>query len=509
LRVAAEGLANAHGNAGVLVGGRVSTEDAYAYAKFARVALGTNDVDFRARVHSDEEAAFLATRIAGRFLDVTYADLEKAPAVLLVGFEPEEESPIVFLRLRKAAMKKGTKVFSIAPMASRGLQKMRGRLIAAVPGGETALLAALKSGTAGAAPAGVDADAYRLAFSDAIEALAQPGAVVLVGERLAGVPGALFAAAALADSTGARLGWIPRRAGERGALEAGALPNLLPGGRPISDSGTVARQWAASIPSTPGRDTTGIVAAAAAGELGALVIGGVDPDDLPDPQLARAALDKAPFVVSLELRRSAATDYADVVFPVAAAIEKAGTYLDWEGRSRPFDASLKDTGRLSDYLVLNALADALDVHLGLPDLRTARTEIAALAQSPSTDASAAPAPSATPTPGDGEAILASWHELLDAGSMQDETPFLAATAKPVRAHVSPATARRIGVSDGESLTVSTNRGAISLPAFVIPMVDDVVWVPTRSQGSEVHRALGVGAGAVVRVRKAAVSGGAE
>ncbi len=509
LRVAAEGLANAHGNAGVLVGGRVSTEDAYAYAKFARVALGTNDVDFRARVHSDEEAAFLATRIAGRFLDVTYADLEKAPAVLLVGFEPEEESPIVFLRLRKAAMKKGTKVFSIAPMASRGLQKMRGRLIAAVPGGETALLAALKNGTAAAAPDGVGADAYRLAFSDAIEALAQPGAVVLVGERLAGVPGALFAAAALADSTGARLGWIPRRAGERGALEAGALPNLLPGGRPISDSGAVARQWAASIPSTPGRDTSGIVAAAAAGELGALVIGGVDPDDLLDPQLARAALEKAPFVVSLELRRSAATDYADVVFPVAAAIEKAGTYLDWEGRSRPFDASLKDTGRLSDYLVLNALADALDVHLGLPDLRTARAEIAALGQSPSSDTPAAPAPSATPTPGDGEAILASWHELLDSGSLQDETPFLAATAKPVRAHVSPATARRIGVSDGESLTVSTNRGAISLPVFVVTMVDDVVWVPTRSPGSEVHRTLGVGAGAVVRVRKAAVSGGAE
>ena len=43
----------------MLVGGRVTLEDAYAYAKFARVALGTNDVDFRARPHSAEEAAFL------------------------------------------------------------------------------------------------------------------------------------------------------------------------------------------------------------------------------------------------------------------------------------------------------------------------------------------------------------------------------------------------------------------------------------------------------------------
>jgi NADH-quinone oxidoreductase subunit G len=50
----------------VLVGGRVTVEDAYAYAKFARVALGTNDVDFRARPHSAEEAQFLAAAVAGR-----------------------------------------------------------------------------------------------------------------------------------------------------------------------------------------------------------------------------------------------------------------------------------------------------------------------------------------------------------------------------------------------------------------------------------------------------------
>ena len=73
-------------------------------------------------------------------MTVTYADLEKAPAVLLVGLEPEEESPIVFLRLRKAARKHGLQVLSIAPFATRGLTKMAGRLIAAAPGGEAAAL---------------------------------------------------------------------------------------------------------------------------------------------------------------------------------------------------------------------------------------------------------------------------------------------------------------------------------------------------------------------------------
>ncbi len=76
-------------------------------------------------------------------MTVTYADLETAPAVLLAGFEPEEESPIVFLRLRKAVRKRGLQVMSIAPFATRGLTKLGGRLIRTAPGGEAAALDAL------------------------------------------------------------------------------------------------------------------------------------------------------------------------------------------------------------------------------------------------------------------------------------------------------------------------------------------------------------------------------
>ena len=54
------------GSAGVLTGGRVTLEDAYGYAKFARLALGSNDVDLRARPHSAEETYFLADHVAGQ-----------------------------------------------------------------------------------------------------------------------------------------------------------------------------------------------------------------------------------------------------------------------------------------------------------------------------------------------------------------------------------------------------------------------------------------------------------
>ncbi|OBJ73206.1 NADH-quinone oxidoreductase subunit G [Mycobacterium sp. 1274756.6] len=483
LALAARGLAAAHGRTGVLVGGRSTVEDAYGYAKFARAVLGSDDIDFRARPHSAEEAAFLAARIAGTGIDLDYRALETAPVVVLVGFEPEEESPIVFLRLRKAARKTETRVFSIAPFADRGLQKMFGTLIPTAPGAEAAALDGLHDGELGAL-------------------LRKPGAVLLAGERLAVSPGGLSAAARLAEATGARLGWVPRRAGERGALEAGALAGLLPGGRPMADPDAraqLASLWG-ELPEPAGRDTAAILAAAAGGELGALLVGGVEPADLADPAAALAALDAVGFLVSLELRHSEVTERADVVFPVAPAVEKTGTFVNWEGRYRRFGSALADTGTLSDLRVLDAIADEMGTPLGLAGAADARDELQRLDRWAGPRA-AAPAEAAgpTPQPGRGQAVLASWRMLLDAGRMQDGEPNLAGTARAPVVRLCATTAAEIGAADGQPVTVSTAAGAITLPLAVTAMPERVVWLPMNSPGSAVHRQLGVTAGATVQL----------
>ena len=496
--------------AAVLTGGRLTLEDAYAYAKFARVALGSNDIDMRARPHSAEEADFLAAGVAGQGIQVSYDDLEHAPAVLLAGFEPEEESPIVFLRLRKAVRKYNLRVFAIAPFATRGLAKLSGDLLATVPGEEARAIGRLGGGDAGpprpaAAARDAAAAAEAVRWKSAAGALAAPGAIILVGERLAEVPGALSAAAGLAETTGARLVWIPRRAGERGAIEAGAMPGLLPVGRPVTDTDArmeVARAWGvASLPSEPGRDTAGILAAAAAGELGALVVAGVDPADLPDPAAALAALAMTPFIVSLELRVSAVTDRADVVLPVAAVVEKPGTFVDWEGRGGTFGAALPVPGVRSDLYVLGEIADEMDVHLGLPDAEAARAEIARIGTWRGARQTA-PAVPAEPqdAAGSGEAALATWHLLLDDGRMQDGEPYLAGTARPATARMSPGTAAEAGVADGDKVTVATERGSCTLPVEVTDMPDRVVWLPANSAGCAVRAQLGAGHGTRVTLR---------
>jgi NADH-quinone oxidoreductase subunit G len=489
---AAGGLAAARaaGGVGVLPGGRLTVEDAYAWAKFARVALGTNDVDARARASSAEELAFLAAHVAGTAPGagaVTYEELSAAPVVLLVGFEPEEESPIVFLRLRRAVRTAGMQVFDVAPFATRAAEKLQATLLATVPGDEARSLAALAAGTWG---------------GPAVEALRRPGAVVLVGERLAEVPGGFSAVAALVRAAGARVGWVPRRAGERGAVEVGALPTLLPGGRLVAEAAAraqVSRVWGVDVPQAPGRDLTGILTAARAGSLGGLLVGGVDPGDLPDPALAEAALAAAGFVVSLELFPSAVTAHADVVLPVAAAPEKAGSYLDWEGRVRPFDATLHGTGQLTDGRVLQGLAEHLGVELGLATVTSARAELMALggatSAAPSTGLDVAPAP-APQTTGE-QAVLASWRQLLDAGTLQRDEPAMAGTARPPVARLGKDAAGRLGLADGDLLTVSGPAGEITLPVQLVEMPDRVVWLPMRSPGSDVRAGLGAGPGSVV------------
>ena len=208
-------MAAAQSAVGVLAGGRLTGEDAYAYGKFARAVLGTNDVDFRARPHSDEEASFLAAHVATKS-GVTFADLEHANAVVLVGFEAEEEAPIVFLRLRKGVRGHGTRVYSVASHTSRGLEKLNGTLLPAAPR------------TRGRRDHGCRDQPRRRARRRRRDHRRRADG------RVAGC--AQRGCRARSRRPARELAWIPRRAGERGALEMGLLPNLLPGSRPLADA---------------------------------------------------------------------------------------------------------------------------------------------------------------------------------------------------------------------------------------------------------------------------------
>lgn len=478
--------------AGFLPGGRLTMEDAYAWSKFARLVGRTNDIDHRARTGGGEEEAFAGALVAGTGMGVTYRDLENAPHVLAVGFEAEEEVGTVFLRLRKAHVAGKGKRAVIASWASAGTRKMGADWIPAAPGTEAEVLDAIR------------ADAPDATLVAQAEGLGNDGAIIIVGERAALTPGTYSAAVRLSERTGARIAWIPRRIGERAGYDAGTTPALLPWGRPVADATArvdVASVWAPgeSLPATPGRDTAAIIEAAASGELSALVVGGIDSRDVPSPARLTQALQSVGTVIQLEVRRNDISEHATVVLPVAPPVEKAGTFINWEGRPRPFGAVLS-SHQYADRVVLDELAHEMGIELGLSQVDNVHRELMELGAWDGVRLAVPEvSPTAPPTLAAGEAVLATHKLMLDMGRSQDYEPHLAGTAQRAVARLSPASAAAIGLSGDDGVRISGMSGDIVLPVVITDMTDHVIWVPQNSRGSSPAVDAGVRAGDVVRI----------
>ncbi len=450
---------------GLLPGGRLTFEDAWAWSKFARLALGTNNIDSRWRYQSGEEAEFLAALVAGQGLGVTYDEVEASPEVLLVGLEPEDECGSLFLRLRKGYTAGTTQVQVVAPFLTRGAEKLGANLVLAAPGDEVAALQHVEL---------------------------TEKAIILVGERAARTPGLLSALASLSTKTGARLQWVPRRSGDRGAIDAGLLPNVLPFGRPVTDGD--AREsvaWGKNIPAEAGLSAQQLIDRAREGNVDALIVGGIDLRDWPDPAAAREALEKVDFLVSLEVRRSEVAELADVVLPVAPAFEKNGTFINWEGRLRPFGQAYASR-YMTDRDVLGMLATEMDVDLRVESLNELYEEVNPLmvwkGQRGAVPQEVPIAPAAAEG---GNLTLTSHKVLVDLGRLQDGAPHLARSARVPVALASTATLKELGFDEDQLVTVTGERGSVTLPIESREMAEGTLWLPECSLGNGVYADLGV------------------
>ena len=219
---------------------------------------------------------------------------------------------MIFLRLRKAFRKKHLISWTLALYASNGSRKMGAQLMPCLPGDEPAILDQI------ATESGDD--------DNPAEITLDANSVILVGERAAGLSGiaARLPATCRAYWRATGLGTTP---GRRSRRRGGRLPAQSAAcGRPLSDAAArvdTQTTWGVeSVPSVEGRDADEILIAAADGELEALVVAGVDPNDFVDPQAALEGLEKVNFVISVETRASSVTERANVVFPVSLMQER-------------------------------------------------------------------------------------------------------------------------------------------------------------------------------------------
>ena len=506
LRRAADGIRAAKGRGvGVLVGGHLTDQDAYALQKLARVALGTNNVDARAWPE-DEAGAAAAAQVAGRGPDdgmPTYRDLEAARAVVVVDLDPHEESPILWLRLRKAALRRGVPMVAVGSRPGRLAEFAT--VVATRPGGQAEALERLGRG---------EGEAGGLLAADGE---GEGEVIVLAGWR-GGATGGLAAAARLAATLGGRFAWVPRRAGDRGALDVGARPGLLPGGRPVGDAaarGELAEAWEAELPEAPGLDGPAMVAAAAAGELGVLVLAGVDlVRDHGPRELAEQALERA-FVIAVDHEVNDTTSQADVLLPGLVHAETEGTFTDWEGRVQATHRAVPVGGSAQEIWDLaSQLAVRLGVDLGLTGLDKVATETKRYRRRPARTA-AVPEPhppvggpptgrvaageaageplSTAPEEGDGDGLaLVTYPLLLDAASMLARAADLNRETPDAFVELHPDDAGRLGLVDGATAEVDFGEDrTVRLPVRVAPTVaPGCAFVPANQPDLAVAALLG-------------------
>ena len=451
-------------------GGRLTGEDAYAYSKFARVALGTNDIDFRARPHSAEEADFLAAHVVGKALE---RDLRRPRAGQRRAARRLRARGRVADRVPAAAQGRPQRPHPgrtrSRPFTSRGLQKMHGTLVRTAPGDEAA----------------------------ALEALAHDGEVALDGRRRD--PGRRAArdrprravrgrCAGRHDRRPARLGPAP---GRRARRARGRLPAQPAARRPSGRRRRRPRRPRHRVGRRPSRTTAGPRRrrdprgrrrrrAQGAGRRRRRPRRPARPAPLPPPRSRPPA--------SWSASRSApapVTARADVVFPVAPVAEKAGMFVDWEGRVRPFEKVLRDSHALPDLRVLAGIADELGVRLGFRTVDAGARRDAASSAPGTAPAPPRPTVRRRRSPGrrtvdDAEPCWRRWKLLLDDGRMLDGERLPQGHRRARRSRwCRPRRWPRSASPPASTSTVTGDRGTVDAPGRAsADLPDGVVWAPT-------------------------------
>ena len=546
LGAAAERLKAATG-VGVIAGGHLTTEDAFALARLARHTIGTPHIDSRIQdAGAPYELARAQQGVAGS--SATLNDLETAGTIVWAGPDPKETLPVLYLRLRGAVLDKGAKLVVVSPRRI-SLDTFATDVVRCRAGGEAEALRAvgeLEDPVVVCWGPGSPGRDESEAFTAALDVAAEHGAKVLVS---------------------------PPHAGSQGLIDMGVHPLL--------QAGYVAAPEA-------GKDARAILEATAGGELDALVIVGADLlADFPDAALVERALESDAFVVVVELLPTETVSRADVVFPAAAYAEREATFTNLERRLQKIEPLLTPPGSAREpWAVCTGLAAALGDDWGWGGFgdvwRALRAEVPTHAEldpaqltQPSppsalnyesgyelhtgTHALAGPggnypkghragAPFQTgqswplsweirafeaaqrpgvvppapervvPThpgaeakaperavpaaqPGPGELLLYSGRLLYDAGGMVAHSRALAALARKPFVELSAEDAERLGVSSGDEAVVSANGLEVRLEVVVADIAPGAVFVPYDQPGLRANRLMS-GPDPTVRVAKA-------
>jgi len=341
---------------GVLGGAQGTNEDAYVWARLAKDVLRTDNVDAQLGDGLPADVVLGMPR-------ATIADVDRARAIVLLGTDIEEELPVLHLRVRRAVVDLGVPLVDISAR-DQALTKHATTVLRHVPGDPGSVIAKALTAIG--------------EFKDR-----EGPVVVLLGRSSVAEPveAVVHAASLLTPVADVRFLSTLSRSNVHGALELGLTPGFLPGRVTL----TTGRDHVTSVwggaPDALGLDATGMLEAAAAGRIKALVLLGCDLlADFPDRALAKSALDAVEHVITIGAFRDTAADRADVMLPTTVWGEQIGSTTNLEGRVLRLGRKVTPDGTtMESWRIACELAARLGSDFGLETPDEVQDEIARVA----------------------------------------------------------------------------------------------------------------------------------
>ena len=333
---------------GVIGGNRLTNEEAYLLQKMARTVLKTNNIDH----HRTADHVAFAQAIGGQTgRNGSLRDTLTAPAILVVGGDPTQQSPATAWNIRTNVRNHHAKLY-VANTEEIKLRRQAKAFVRLQPFGYGALAAFLAGDDASGSSAVSDVEALK-SFRETVKSA--ESLLILIGSELRGGDLKRLAEFGLAIP-GAKMALLSDYVNSRGAADMGLLPDLLPGYTPLGSE----RFAEYDAPAAAGMDMLEMFAAAAAGKLSALYVVGANP-------VLRYGVDPAAlkdtFVVVQEMFMTETAVIADVVLPAANLYEKGGSVTNHYGDLQQVNKAGDRAGVRSDFEMMVRIADRIGAHI--------------------------------------------------------------------------------------------------------------------------------------------------
>jgi NADH-quinone oxidoreductase subunit G len=344
---------------GVIGSNRTSNEENYLLQKFARLVLGTNNIDH----HRTADYPAFASALAGKKnATASLRDMFTAPAIMVIGNDPTEQHPALAYQIRANVRLHRAKLYLVNSSPIK-LRRQATAIAQIAPGSEASFVKFL-AGDNSAADAMVSANLTRETLTQLRDAVKkESGLVIVFGSELRGADIKALVEFGLAQ--GAKFASLGDYANSRGAADMGLYPDMLPGYAPVTSATRYHEEWLDEIPKTPGMNLLQMMDAAKKGELKALYVVGSNP--IARYNIDPFALSKS-FVIVQDMFLTPTAGIADIVLPIANAYEKTGTYTNTYGDVQMLKKAGDVTGVRTDFecIVRIALRMGYDVRKLVP-----------------------------------------------------------------------------------------------------------------------------------------------